>query len=161
MFTNKNDLFLQSSLVSLAMLHRTAACKMCCRLHIANRWISGFSSSSFTLAVSISVLSKWNDTRVWNSVPKASTSIFSHQWSIFYFKYQFWSYHSCVVILLKTFNFLSAEIQPCCYLPEDLERGLNTVFGTGSNLSWGLSFSRFLRAAEWYGFPCVMLPGVG
>ena len=33
---------------------------------------------------------------------------------------------------MKTFNFLSAERQPCCYPPGDLEKGLNTLFGTGS-----------------------------
>ena len=111
MFTNKNEFFLQfSRLLSLAVLQATAACKLSCKLHTANLWILRFTSSSFPLTVSISVLGKWNEIRAWNSGPKASTPLFSHLWNISYFEYLYWPYHSCAIISLKTFNFIYRDI---------------------------------------------------
>lgn len=110
MFTNKNEFFLQFSwLLFFIMLQGTAAYKLSCKLRVANLWILGF-SSSFSLTVSISVLVKWNETRAWNSGPKASTPLFSHLWSISCFKCLYWPYHSNVIILLRTFNFIFRDL---------------------------------------------------
>lgn len=110
MFTNKNEFFLQFSwLLFLIMLQGTAAYKLSCKLRVANLWILGF-SSSFPLTVSISVSVKWNETRAWNSGPKASTPLFSHLWSISCFKCLYWPYHSSVIILVRTFNFIYRDL---------------------------------------------------
>lgn len=145
------------------MFQGTNACKLSCKLHTAHPQMLGFTSSSFSLLVSISVLGKWNETRTSNSSPKASTPLFSHLWNISYFKYMCWPYHFSAVTLLKIFQLCSiCRDIPGCYPPGNSEEGLKIVtcsvsgwrFDSGTENSDSLQHGR--RAAGAPVSPCQM-----